>query len=244
MPRNTHAGLVVASTALIGGSSGNLGGTQFAIIGAVVGALWGAGLVVLARRLSRSEPGRHRWANVTLFATVVAAGLITGVGFLSLLMMDAALNTDPQFFANMIRGSVGDAEALPFFLFNTPLEWVLVPLAFLLTWSDPRCRNLMLIVLVLWTLHRVWTYTYFVPLIDQWGDGAPGSLMTAGEIDSARTWVNLSFIRNAIDLTTMVLALLALLRSAYSRATDVELSAHGPLAAGSRADAVDAARDS
>ncbi len=221
--RNAPALLAVAATSLIGGASGSLGGPIFAVLGAVVGALWGVGLVYVAARMSRSPARRQRWANATLFATVVAAGLITGVGFLSLLMMNAALGSRPQVFADMVRGAVGDAEALPFFLFNTPLEWILVPAALLLTWSNPRARKLMLTALILWTLQRVWTYTYFVPLINEWGEGAPGTPMTADELSNAQTWVNLSWIRNAVDLETMVMALLAIFanaRPAHSTTTD------------------------
>jgi hypothetical protein len=67
----------------------------------------------------------------------------------------------------------------------------------------------MLAALILWTLHRAWTYTYLVPLISGWSEGVPGAPMTAAEVGQARTWVNLSWIRTVIDLTTMVLALLA-----------------------------------
>ena len=71
--RNLPAVLVVSSTALIGASSGHLGGALFAIIGGVVGVLWGIGLVTLARMISRTEPRREAWASGTLFATVVTA---------------------------------------------------------------------------------------------------------------------------------------------------------------------------
>jgi len=204
--------LVVAATTLIGATSGSLGGASFALVGAAAGALWGLGLAVVASRLTRSPARRRRWANGTLFASAVIGGLITGVGFLSLLMQNAALSSQPEPFAAMIRGAVGSAEALPFYLFNTPLEWILIPGALLLTWSVPEVRRLTLVALVVWTAHRVWTYVHFVPLIIEWSEAA--APMTPGELDQARTWVNLSWIRNGADLATLILVLLAGFRHA------------------------------
>lgn len=215
--RNPPAILAVTMTTLIGGSTGSLGGAVFAVVFAVVGALWGVGLVLLALRLSQSPGRRQTWANAVLFAIVLAAGFVTGAGLMAQLLMSAALDSRPQVFADLVRGSIGNAEALPFYVFNTPLEWVLVPAAIVLTWNNPRRRRLMLTALILWTFHRVWTYTWFVPQITGWGEGDPGTPLTTDQLDQARTWVNLSWIRGAIDVSATVLALLAAFTPALSR---------------------------
>ena len=203
--------VTVVFTALVGAASGSLGGPVFAVAGVLVGALWGLGLVWLARRLSRSDVQRRKWTDVVLFLTALCAGCVTGASFMGQLLMSTALNTQPQFFADLIRGPIGVAEALPFYLFNTPIEVLLAPLAVLLVWNNPRRRRLILAVVIVWGVHRVWTYTWFVPLISEWSTGASGTPMTAAQLAQARTWVDLSWIRCAFDITATVLVLLAAL---------------------------------
>jgi hypothetical protein len=60
---------------------------------------------------------------------------------------------------------------------------------------------------VLFVAMRVWTYLYFVPQISDWSEGtAP---LTPVQLDQARTWVGLSWIRVAVDIATTALVLLA-----------------------------------
>jgi len=203
--------VAVIFTALVGAASGSMGGPVFAVAGLAIGALWGLGLVWLARRLSRSDAQRQKWTNVVLFSTALCAGCVTGASLMGQLLMSTALETQPQFFADLIRGPIGAAEALPFYLFNTPIELILAPLSVLLVWNNPRRRRLILAVVIVWSVHRVWTYTWFVPLISEWSTGASGTPMTAAQLAQARTWVDLSWIRFAFDVTATVLVLLAAL---------------------------------
>jgi hypothetical protein len=140
-----RAGLVVIiATTLVGGATGSLGGATTAVIFAAVGLLWGTVLTLATSLPSRTEPRRRAWAAGLVFATVLAAGLLTGGPLFELLVMQAALSEAPSFFAELVRPPIGDAIMLPFYLLNTPLEWLLVPATLLLTWRVPRQRRLVL----------------------------------------------------------------------------------------------------
>jgi MFS family permease len=155
-PTSTHpprpcgrAGLVVIiATTLVGGATGSLGGATTATIFAAVGLAWGALLTLAASLSSRTEPRRRAWAAGLVFATVLAAGLLTGSALFELLVMQAALTEAPSFFAELVRPPIGDAIVLPFYLLNTPLEWLLVPATLLLTWRVPPQRRLVLAAFV------------------------------------------------------------------------------------------------
>jgi hypothetical protein len=198
---------VIIALACIGGASASLGGALFVPVGVAIGALWGWGLAAMASKIIRSK-NNQAWTNVVLFVTVFLAIMVAGSSLMGQLLSTAAINSQPQFFVDMIRGSIGVAEALPFYLFNTPLEWLLIPLAVLLTWSDPRQRAFMITVLLIWTLHRSWTYLYFVPQITDWSKGtAP---FTSDQLVHARIWIRLSWVRHIADLATATLILLTI----------------------------------
>lgn len=199
--------LVIIALVLIGGAAGSLGGPSAAVIVAVAGLLWGAVLTLTAARLSRSESRRRAWAAAFVFATVLAGGFLVGSALHGQLIHSAALRDAPQLFDDLVRPPIGDAEALPFLLLNTPLEWLLMPAVLLLTWQVPQQRRLVLTAAVLFVAMRVWTYLYFVPQISDWSQGtAP---LTPEQLDQARTWVGLSWIRVTVDIATTVLVLLA-----------------------------------
>jgi hypothetical protein len=204
---STPTTLIIIALAVIGSASASLGGTPFALIGGAIGALWGWGLVALAKRITRSKHRLQTWGNSILFVTVLFMVLVAGASLMAQLLSTAALNSQPQFFTDMIRGSIGVAEALPFYLFNTPLEWFLMPMAVLLNWGNPRTRKILITALLIWVFHRAWTYVYFVPQITDWSKGT--SPLTADQLAHARTWVNLSWIRHIFDDVTAILVLVA-----------------------------------
>ena len=210
--------LVVIALILVGGSAGSLGGPAFAVVAAAAGLVWGSILTVIAAMLGRSERRRRTWATGVLSVSVVVAGLLAGSGFMGQLLFDTTLADAPDVFASLVRGSVGNAESTPFYLFNTPLEWLLVPTELLLCWRVIRQRRLLLPAAVVFYISRVWTYLYFVPQIFDWsGSTTP---LTAGQLEQAQTWVDLSWIRLAIDITIMILLLAALLSTGQRRERD------------------------
>jgi hypothetical protein len=194
---------VALSLGLIGGASAGMGGPLLIVPGAIFGVLWAMLLAWAARRVQPRSP----WPRRILFLTTLFAGIVTGAGLMGQSLSAAALNSNPGFFAEMIRGSIGLAESLPFYILNTPLEWILIPLTLLTTWSNPKLRKIILTVLLIWTFHRVWTYLVFAPQVITWSQGKEA--FTADQLTQAKTWVNLSWIRSFFDLATATLLLVA-----------------------------------
>ena len=102
----------VAGTSLIGFTAGTLGGPFAALIFGAVGFLWGLLAFVVARRATRSSH-RAMFANVSLYTATVAITCLTGVGLQIMPIMDVSITHAPQFFADLVRPPIGDAEALP-----------------------------------------------------------------------------------------------------------------------------------
>lgn len=205
--RKTSTILVMIALAMIGGTSASLGGAAFILVGGIIGALWGLGLAALAEKITRNEARHRKWSNGVLFLTAICATLVAGASLMAQLLSSTALQSQPQFFADMVRGSIGVAEALPFYVLNTPLEWFLIPMSLLLNWNNTFRRRLLIATLAVWTLHRSWTYLYFVPQITDLSKST--GLLTSNQLEVARNWVNLSWIRHIFDDITAVLVLLA-----------------------------------
>jgi hypothetical protein len=133
-------------------------------------------------------------------------------------IMDLTVAKAPQFFADLVRSPIGDAEALPYYLLNTPMEWLLIPAALLLNARIPKRRTLILIAAMIFFAMRVWSYLYFVPDILGWNQGTIGQPLSADQLEQAALWVDLSWIRLGADA---VMALL-LLGAAFVPAANVE----------------------
>jgi hypothetical protein len=202
----TPALVAVAGTTLIGASAGSLGGPIPAAIFGAVGFAWGVVVVLIAARLIRS-PRRATFSNVALYAATFATACLTGVGLHDMPIMAVSVDGAPQFFADLVRPPVGDAEALPFYLLNTPLEWLLIPAALLLNAWIPKRRKLILVATVIFIALRVWSYVYFIPQILDWGEGQAGQPLTAAQLEQAPLWVDLSWIRLAMDAAIALLLL-------------------------------------
>jgi len=200
----------VAGTSLVGFTAGTLGGPVAAMIFGAVGFLWGLLAVVVARRATRSSR-RTIFANVSLYAATFAITCLAGVGLQIMPIMDVSITHAPQFFADLVRPPIGDAEALPYYLLNTPLEWLLIPAALLLNARIPKRRTLIMIAATIFFALRVWSYLYFVPDILDWNQGTTGQPLSADQLDQAALWVDLSWIRLGADAAIALL----LLRAAF-----------------------------
>jgi hypothetical protein len=196
----------VAGTSLVGFTAGTLGGPFAAMIFGAVGFLWGLFAFVVARRLTRSSR-RAMYANISLYAATFAITCLTGVGLQIMPIMDVSITHAPQFFADLVRPPIGDAEALPYYLLNTPLEWLLIPAALLLNARIPKRRTLIMIAATMFFALRVWSYLYFVPDILDWNQGTTGQPLSADQLDQAALWVDLSWIRLGADAAIALLLL-------------------------------------
>jgi len=214
-------------TSLIGASAGSLGGPFPAAIFGAVGFAWGVLAVMIAKRLIRS-PRRATFGNVALYAATFATACLTGVGLHSMPIMALSVDRAPQFFADLVRPPVGDAEALPFYLLNTPLEWLLIPAAVLLNAWIPKRQKLILIAAVIFVALRVWSYVYFIPQILDWSNGQAGQPLTATQLEQASLWVDLSWIRLAMDAAIALLLLSAAFVPAVASRSHEPSAAHQP----------------
>jgi hypothetical protein len=160
----------------------------------------------VARRLTRSSR-RAMFANVSLYTATFAIACLTGVGLQIMPIMDVSITRAPQFFADLVRPPIGDAEALPYYLLNTPLEWLLIPAALLLNAPIPKRRTLIMIAATMFFALRVWSYLYFVPDILDWNQGTTGQPLSADQLGQAALWVDLSWIRLGADAAIALLLL-------------------------------------
>jgi hypothetical protein len=196
----------VAGTSLVGFSAGTLGGPVAAMIFGAVGFLWGVLAVLVAKRLTRSSRPTV-FANVSLYAATFASTCLTGLGLQIMPIMDVSVTHAPQFFADLVRPPIGDAEALPFYLLNTPLEWLFIPGALLLNARIPRRRTLILAAATLYFAMRVWSYLYFISDILEWNRGMTGQPLSSAQLVQAVLWVDLSWVRLGLDAATALLLL-------------------------------------
>ena len=119
--------------------------------------------------------------------------------------MAVSVDRAPQFFADLLRPPVGDAEAR--YLLNTPLEWLLIPAALVLNAWIPKRATLILVATVIFVALRVWSLVYFMPQILDWSEGQAGQPLTAAQVEQASLWVDLSWIRLAMDAAMALLLL-------------------------------------
>ncbi len=93
-----------------------------------------------------------------------------------------------------------------------------------LNWRIPKRRTLIVVAAVIYYAMRVWSYIYFVPTIFELGAMPPGAPVSAEVVERFRVWVNLSWIRGAIDISTYLLFLLAAFIPASSNGTSPKLA--------------------
>lgn len=151
-------------------------------------------------------------------STFVAVTLFGGSLFAMMLYAFAA---DPASILTLIRPPFKGGFTF-FVIFNSSMEWLLLPATLYLNWRISTRRKPLLYGAILYYCARAWTYIYFVPAIFKLM-ATPVTHPLSPELASEiMRWVNLSWIRCAVD---GILA--ALLLFATSRAS-AEPSANQP----------------
>ena len=85
-----------------------------------------------------------------------------------------------------------------------------MPVALFCNWHIPKRRTLIVIAAAAFYAMRLWSYIYFVPNIFEFGALPPDGPFSAEVVERFRMWVNLSWLRFAIqDALTYLLLLLA-----------------------------------
>ena len=136
----------------------------FGILGmlgcAVVGLLWALFLGFLANRLMLREAWHKQLANMSLFVSIIAIGLLAGAGFMYGFMMSAVLDEPSTTYAVL---SALMQPAVPYYIvINTPLELFIMLFVVFFNWNVDRKRRIFSLIGVgLYLLMRVWTYLVF-----------------------------------------------------------------------------------
>jgi hypothetical protein len=163
---------------------------------AAVGLVWGLVAAAIAPRVARRAAGPSGWPDVALFLAVALAFIVLGGGLLGSLIA-----TTPRAQLDLLQeGSFG----LFFYAIHALFEWVLMPALLMLNWHRPGRRWLVLAAAVAFYAGRVASGLYFAPRALDWGEHPAGA-----DLDQIQLWMNLNWIRGAVqDITTAVLLLL------------------------------------
>jgi hypothetical protein len=152
--------ITVPATSLIValGSAGLALGTSGIVGGAALGLGWAFVLGSVVERLIHRDHWKQRLANGSVFAAIVASGLMLGGGVMYGLLMRAAASAPVEVLSAMMQPTI------PFFIIlNTPLELAVVPCAIFANWHNGARRWLILTAAASFYALRVWSYVVYVP---------------------------------------------------------------------------------
>jgi hypothetical protein len=202
--------VVVPALVAVGGAGfSTLGGFSAALVAGGVGLGWGLFLGFIAMRLARSESRRAALANASVFLATLGAGLMAGGALLQQMLASAGLGTPSTTFT-IVHPPFGGSFSLFIITMNSLMEWLLMPVALFCNWHIPKRRTYIVIAAAAFYAMRLWSYIYFVPNIFEFGAIPPDGPFSAEIVERFRMWVNLSWLRFAIqDALTYLLLLLA-----------------------------------
>ena len=203
--------LVVVPALVVVGALGfsTLGSFGAALVAGGVGLGWALFLGFIARRLARSESRRAALANASVFLATLGAGLMAGGSLLQQMLLSAGLGSPSTTFT-IVHPPFGGSFSLFIITLNSLMEWLLIPAALFLNWHIPKRRTFIVIAAAVFYAMRLWSYIYFVPNIFEFGALPPDGPFSAEVVERFRMWVNLSWLRFAIqDVLTYLLFLLA-----------------------------------
>ena len=204
---------VVSATTTIGALSGGaLAGSAAAVaIGALVGLTWGLIVGRTADWLGRREGWGQEVAIWSLFLGALVATTLFGGALFQMMLYASALSV-PETVLGLMRPPLAGGFTF-FVVFNSLLEWLLLPSILYLNWHFPTRRRLIIASAILYYVSRAWTYLYFAPRIFEFMEVSTGGSLTPDLVSQIIQWVNLSWIRVASDGVVAVLFLLATSRS-------------------------------
>eukprot|EP00455_Lapot_gusevi_P044963 TRINITY_DN5702_c0_g1_i1.p1 TRINITY_DN5702_c0_g1~~TRINITY_DN5702_c0_g1_i1.p1 ORF type:complete len:143 (+),score=24.68 TRINITY_DN5702_c0_g1_i1:65-493(+) len=98
-----------------------------------------------------------------------------------------------------------------FVIFNMSMEWLCLPVSLWANWKVSARRNPLVIAAILFYAGRVWSYTFFIPrIMTEFMPLPPGQPLTDKAAADLVQWVQLSWVRCALDGIACVLILYAL----------------------------------
>jgi hypothetical protein len=203
--------LIVAPALVVVSAIGfsTLGGFSAALLAGSLALGWSLLLGFITMRVARSESRKAALANGSVFLVTLAMGLMAGGGLPYQLLLSAGLSTPSTTFT-MIHPPFSDTSNLFIITMNSLMEWLLIPAALFLNWHIPKRRTLIVIAAAAFYAMRVWSYIYFVPNIFEFGALPPDGPFSAEVVERFRMWVNLNWLRIALqEVLTYLLFLLA-----------------------------------
>ena len=155
---------IVPVTTAIGALASTLAGSVAVVaIGAVIGLGWGVLVGRIAGWLSQREDRDLKLANRSMLLAVLAATTLFG-GSLFAMMLYSAASSAPEIVLFLMRPPMKGGFTF-FLIFNTLMEWLVIPAAVYFNWHLSQRRILIVAGALLYYAARVWTYLYFVPNI-------------------------------------------------------------------------------
>jgi len=194
---------IVPALIFIGALGSSLGGPVASIIGGIAGLVWGILVGLGSQWAARRWPSLpRRWLHIGAF---IATTLFGGSLFAMLLYV---ASPTPENILGLMRPPFKGGFTF-FVIFNSLMEWLILPTALFSNWNHPRRRPLLVACAALFYLSRVWTYLYFVPQIFKFMATQVGTPIPAEIASSVVKWVALSWIGCAIDGVVAVVFLRA-----------------------------------
>jgi len=195
--------LMIAPAAAALGALGGYAAGGFVVSGAVAGLVWLAPAAVVARVVNRRPDRLPNRANLWALLGALSAALLIGGAVAQKMMFPT-----PERYLAMIQSGAGDGATGFFIVFNTLLEWIVLPIALLCNGRLPGRRGIATVAAVIFYAERVATYLYFAPTVLSWTTAQSSPAL----LHEAAVWTNLDSIRIAVDAITMILLLITGLR--------------------------------
>ena len=147
---------------LMGALAGRLADPMAGLaVGALIGMGWGLLVGSMAAWLNRREGGAWKIADRSVLLAVLVTTTLFGGSLFAMMLYDSALS-EPEMILVLMRPPW--QGGLTFFLiFNTLMEWLVIPAALALNWPPPCRRALIAAGALLYYAARAWTYVYFDP---------------------------------------------------------------------------------
>jgi hypothetical protein len=127
------------------------------------------GSTPVASAVNRRRERLAHWPDTVILLTVANAAIVIGAG----LLLDITFPDAASYLA-MNQTEAGPNHSMFYGVFNTLREWLLVPLAVLLSWHLPGRRRLLVAAVVVLYVERVITYLYFAPAVG-WNSPRPAA---------------------------------------------------------------------
>ena len=163
-------------------------------------------------------PAKRKLANRCLYLSTFVACMLFG-GSLFAMMLYASAGGSAESILLQIRPPFKGGFTF-FVIFNSSMEWLLIPATLFLNWRLRARRTPLLWGAILYYCARAWTYIYFVPAIFKLMAVPAGTQISPELAGQIMQWVNLSWIRCAIDGVLAALLLFATSRPVVINSDD------------------------